>query len=167
MIVDYLGLAHEFKRALATYTERGGTGRTALDQAEAVAVMLEKYEICCGLFPGFDRSRWVTGTQTDRLGLLPAAQEHILAQENGKDRCMSAVRAISQAFALAVPHEGAIRIRDDVAFFQAVQSVLAKRATANARPEEELDHAVRQIISRAVASEGVIDIFAAAGLEEA
>ena len=166
LIVDYLGLAHEFKRALATYTESGGTGRTALDQAEAVAVMLEKYEICCGLFHGFDRSRWVTGTQTDRLGLLPAAQEHILAQENGKDRCMSAVRAISQAFALAVPHEGAIRIRDDVAFFQAVQSVLAKRATANARPEEELDHAVRQIISRAVASEGVIDIFAAAGLKK-
>ena len=79
---------------------------------------------------------------------------------------MQSVRELSQAFALAVPHEDAIRIRDDVAFFQAVQSVLAKRAAANARPEEELDHAVRQIISRAVASEGVIDIFAAAGLEK-
>ena len=166
LIVDYLGLAHEFKRALATYTESGGTGRTALDQAEAVAVMLEKYEICCGLFHGFDRSRWVTGTQTDRLGLLPAAQEHILAQENGKDRCVRSVRALSQAFALAVPHEDALRIRDDLAFLQDVQAVLAKRAPADARPEEELDHAVRQIISRAVASEGVIDIFAAAGLEK-
>ena len=166
LIVDYLGLAHEFKRALATYTESGGGGQTALDQAEAVAVMLEKYEICCGLFHGFDRSRWVTGTQADRLGLLPAAQEHILAQENGKDRCVRSVRALSQAFALAVPHEDALRIRDDLAFFQVVQSGLAKRATANARPEEELDHAVRQIISRAVASEGVIDIFAAAGLKK-
>ena len=166
LVVDYLGLAHELKRALATYTESGGTGKTALDQSEAVAVMLEKYEICCGLFHGFNRSKWITGTPAERLGLLPPAQEHILAQENGKDRCMRAVRALSQAFALAVPHEDAIRIRDDVAFFQAVQSVLAKRAAANARPEEELDHAVRQIISRAVASEGVIDIFAAAGLEK-
>ena len=166
LIVDYLGLAHEFKRALAAYTESGGGGQTALDQAEAVAVMLEKYEICCGLFHGFDRSRWVTGTQADRLGLLPAAQEHILAQENGKDRCVRSVRELSQAFALAVPHEDALRIRDDLAFFQDVQSVLTKRASADARPEEELDHAVRQIISRAVASEGVIDIFAAAGLEK-
>ena len=166
LVVDYLGLAHELKRALATYTESGGTGQTALDQSEAVAVMLEKYEICCGLFHGFDRSKWITGTPAERLGLLPPAQEHILVQENGKDRCMSAVRALSQAFALAVPHEDAIRIRNDVAFFQAVQSVLAKRTAANARPEEELDHAVRQIISRAVASEGVIDIFAAAGLEK-
>ena len=79
---------------------------------------------------------------------------------------MQSVRELSQAFALAVPHENAIRIRDDVAFFQAVQSVLAKRAPADVHPEEELDHAVRQIISRAVASEGVIDIFAAAGLEK-
>ncbi len=166
LVVDYLGLAHELKRALATYTESGGTGKTALDQAEAVAVMLEKYEICCGLFHGFDWSKWTTGTPQERLGLLPAAQEHILAQENGKDRCVQSVRDLTQAFALAVPHEYAIRIRDDVAFFQAVQSVLAKRASADARPEEELDHAVRQIISRAVASEGVIDIFAAAGLEK-
>ena len=166
LVVDYLGLAHELKRALATYTESGGTGKTALDQEEAVAVMLERHEICCGLFHGFDRSKWTTGTPQERLGLLPTAQEHILAQENGKDRYVQSVRELSQAFALAVPHENAIRIRDDVAFFQAVQSVLAKRAPADARPEEELDHAVRQIISRAVASEGVIDIFAAAGLEK-
>ena len=166
LVVDYLGLAHELKRALATYTESGGTGKTALNQEEAVAVMLEKYEICCGLFHGFDRSKWTTGTPQERLGLLPAAQEHILAQENGKDRCVQSVRELSQGFALAVPHEEAIRVRDDVAFFQAVQSVLAKRSPAEARPEEDLDHAVRQIVSRAVVSKGVIDIFAAAGLEK-
>ena len=166
LVVDYLGLAHELRQALAAYTESGGAGKTALDQAEAVAVMLGKYEICCGLFHGFDRSGWVTGAPAERLGLLPSAQEHVLAQENGKDRCVQAVRDLSQAFALAVPHEDAIRIRDDVGFFQAVRSVLAKRAPAEARPEEEMDHAVRQIISRAVASEGVIDIFAAAGLEK-
>ena len=164
LVVDYLGLAHELKQALATYTESGGTGRTALDQDEAVALMLEKYEVCSGLFHGFDRAKWTTGTPQERLALLPAAQEHILARENGKDRCVRTVRELSQAFALAVPHEEALRIRDDVAFFQAVQGVLAKRAPGEARPEEELDHAVRQIISRAVAPEGVVDIFAAAGL---
>ena len=166
LVVDYLGVAHELKRALATYTESGGKGQTALDQAEAVAVMLEKYEICCGLFHGLDRARWVTGTSAERLGLLPGAQEHILAQDNGKDRCVRSVRELSQAFALAVPHEQAQRIRDDVALFQAVSAGLAKRAPADARPEEALDHAVRQIISSAVVSEGVIDIFAAAGLDK-
>ena len=166
LVVDYLGLAHELKRALATYTESGGTGRTTLDQSEAVAVMLEKYEVCRGLFHGFDYSGWTRGTPAERTSLLPAAQEHILAQENGKERCLLAVRELSRAFALAVPHEAAIRIRDDVAFFQAVRSVLAKRAAGEARTEEELDMAIRQIVSRAVASEGVVDIFAAAGLEK-
>ena len=166
LVVDYLGLAHELRRALATYTESGGTGRTTVDQSEAVAVMLEKYEVCCGLFHGFDYSGWVNGTPAVRVSLLPGAQEHILAQEDGKERCLRAVRELSQAFALAVPHDAAIRIRDDVAFFQAVRSVLAKRAGGEARPEEELDYAIRQIVSRAVASEGVVDIFAAAGLEK-
>ena len=166
LVVDYLGLAQDLKRALATYTESGGTGRTALDQDEAVAVMQEKYEVCCALFHGFDWTRWTTGTAQERLTLLPAAQEHILAQEDGKERCMNAVRELSQAFALAVPHEETLRIRDDVGFFQAVRAALSKRAVTDARPEEELDLAVRQIISRAVASEGVIDVFTAAGLEK-
>ena len=165
LVVDYLGLAHELKRALATYTESGGAGRTALDQDDAVAVMLEKYDVGCGLLHGFDRSRWTTGAPQERLNLLPAAQEHVLAQDNGKERYLNAVKELSQAFALAVPHEEALRIRDDVGFFQAVRAALSKRATGEARPEEELDLAVRQIISRAVASEGVMDIFAAAGLD--
>src|SRR5207245_5411965 len=105
LVVDYLGLAHELKRALATYTESGGKGKTAIDQREAVALMLEKYEVCCGLLHGFDRSRWVSGTPGERLALLPAAQEHVLAQDDGKDRFIRAVLALSQAFALAVPAE--------------------------------------------------------------
>ena len=166
LVVDYLGLAHELKQALATYTESGGKGRTALDQSEAVEVMLEKYEVCRGLFHGFDYGPALRGTPAERVSLLPAAQEHILEQENGKDRCLQAVRELSQAFALAVPHEDAMAIRDDIAFFQAVRSGLAKRAEGDARSEEELDYAVRQIVSRAVAPEGVVDIFAAAGLEK-
>ena len=166
LVVDYLGLAHELRQALATYTESGGEGRTAVNQDEAVAVMLEKYDVCCALFHGFDWSHWTTGSSQERMGLIPAAQEHILAQENGRERCMSAVLELSQAFALAVPHEDALRIRDDVGFFQLVRSALSKRAEGEARPEEDLDLAVRQIISRAVASEGVMDIFAAAGLDK-
>ena len=166
LVVDYLGLAQELKQALATYTESGGTGRTALNQGEAVAVMLEKYEVCCALFHGFDWTNWTAGTPQERLNLLPAAQEHVLAQEDGKERCLNAVRELSQAFALAVPHPETFRIRDDVGFFQAVRAALSKRATGEARPEEDLDLAVRQIISRAVASESVLDIFAAAGLDK-
>ena len=166
LVVDYLGLAQDLKQALATYTQSGGAGRTAVDQAEAVAVMLEKYDVCRGLLHGFDWTLWTTGTPQQRLTLLPAAQEHILAQEDGKERCLNAVRALSQAFALSVPHPETTRIRDDVAFFQTVRAALSKRAAAEARPEEELDLAVRQIISRAVASEGVMDIFAAAGLDK-
>lgn len=164
LIVDYLGLAQELKHALATYTESGGTGKTALDQGEAVAVMMEKYEVCLGLFHGLDWSKWMTGAATERLALLPRAQEHILAQDEGKERAIKSVRELSQAFALAVPHPDALRIRDDLAFFQAVQAVLAKRAPNDARSDEEIEQAVRQIVSRAVAPEGVIDIFAAAGL---
>ena len=166
LVVDYIGLAQELKSALATYTESGGKGKTALDQAEAVAVMTEKYEICCGLLHGFDFSIWRTGTGTEKLELLPAAQEHILAQEDGKDRFIRAVRELSQAFALAVPHREAMKIRDDLAFMQAVQSVLAKQVGEGDRTEEELDQAVQQIISKAVAPGGVIDIFAAAGLKK-
>ena len=166
LVVDYLGLAHELKQSLAAYTESGGTGRTALDQDEAVAVMLEKYEVCCALFHGFDWSMWTGGSAQKQLGMLPPAQEHVLAQEDGKERCLNTVRELSQAFALAVPHPETFRIRDDVGFFQAVRAALSKRATGEARPEEDLDLAVRQIISRAVASEGVLDIFATAGLDK-
>jgi len=166
LVVDYLGLAHELKAALATYTESGGTGKTAINQEEAVALMLEKYEVCRGLMHGFDWFLWISGNATQRVGLLPPAQEHILAQENGMERFLQHVRELSQAFALSVPHAEAIRIRDDVSFFQAVRAALLKRAPGERKTEEELDFAVRQIVSRAVASDGVVDIFAAAGLNK-
>jgi type I restriction enzyme R subunit len=166
LVVDYLGLADELKKALATYTEAGGEGRPELDQAEAVALMLEKYEVCRGLFHGFDWARWTSGSPQERLGLLPAAQEHILALEDGKNRLLRSVTELSQAFALAVPHESALAIRDDVGFFQAVRAVLTKHAPGERKTDEELDHAIRQILSKALVSDEVIDIFAAAGLKK-
>jgi type I restriction enzyme, R subunit len=166
LVVDYLGLADDLKRALATYTESGGKGKTAIDQDEAVAAMLMKYEVCCGLFHGFDRTRWTTGKPQGKLSLLPAAQEHILAQDDGKNRFLQAVSELSQTFALAVPHDEALRIRDDVEFFQNVRAVLAKREAGEGRSDEDLNHAIRQIVSNALVSGDVIDIFAAAGLKK-
>ena len=164
LVVDYLGLATELKQALTTYTESRGKERVAADKNEAVAVLQEKYEICRDLFHGFDWRKWNDGKPAERLALLPAAQEHILAKKDGRDDCVKAVRELSQAFALAVPCDEAWEMRDDVAFFQTVRAAVAKRSAGSVRTDEELDHAVRQIIDRAVAPEGVTDIFAAAGL---
>jgi type I restriction enzyme R subunit len=165
LVVDYLGLAEELRDALAVYAESGGAGQTAVNQEQAVAAMTEKYEVCCGLFYGFDRSKWA-GCPQERLSLLPAAQEHILKQEDGKARLLEAVTLLSQAFALAVPHDRAMAIRDDVAFFQAVRAVLAKAAPGDGPASEDLDHAIRQIVSKAIVSDEVVDIFAAAGLKK-
>jgi type I restriction enzyme R subunit len=174
LVVDYLGLAHELKQALATYTESGGTGKTAIDQEEAVAVMEEKYEICCDHFHRFNWSKWTTGKPTEKLSVLPAAQEFILAQaakekkpDEHKQGFLRAVTELSQAFALSVPHAKAIEIRDDVGFFQAVRAAIAKTdTTGKSKSREDMDAAIRQIISRAVASEEVVDVFAAAGLKK-
>lgn len=166
LVVDYLGLADQLRNALAAYTESGGTGKTAIDQAEAVALMLEKYEICLGMFFGFDWSAWKTGKAASQLSVLPSAQEHILKQEDGKARLVKAVNDLSKAFALSVPHEEALRIRDDVAFFQAVKAALVKSEPRGVKTEEEMNLAIQQIVSRAVAPGEVIDIFAAAGLKK-
>jgi type I restriction enzyme R subunit len=118
------------------------------------------------MFYGFDRSYWKTGTAEQRLSVLPAAQEHILTQDDGKNRFVNAVTELSKVFALAVPHDEALKIRDDVGFFQALRVVFTKSAIGDRRSPEELDHAIRQIVSRAVAPDQVIDIFAAAGLKK-
>jgi len=166
LVVDYLGLADELKQALATYTESGGTGQTAVDKAEAVAVMLEKYEICLGLFHGFDLSPLAQGTAQQRISMIPAGQEFILAQERGKERLLQAVKELSEAFALAVPHEETRRIRDAVGFFQAVRAALVKHIGDDRKPPELLDHAIRQIVSKALVTDEIVDIFAAAGLKK-
>jgi type I restriction enzyme, R subunit len=166
LVVDYLGIAHELKQALATYTESGGKGTTALPQEDAVAEMLRRYEICRDMFHGFDWSHWASGTATQKLGILPNAQEHILKQEDGKKRYLRAVSDLTSGFALAVPHEKALQIRDDVGFFQAVRSVLAKSDLQQKVPNIDLEHAIRQIVSNAIASTDVVDIFAAAGLKK-
>lgn len=165
LIVDYLGLADELKKALATYTRSGGKGETTIDVNQAVAIMLEKYEICLSLFHGFDYSKYFLGTSAERLAVIPAAQDYILGQDKGKQRLVEAVVALSKAFALATPHDVAKQIRDDVGFFQTVKAALVTTTRGPGKADDELDNAIRQIISRAVAADGVIDLFSQAGLK--
>ena len=166
LVVDYLGLAQDLKQALAIVHGKRRQGADGAGPGRGGGGDAGRSTRCAArCSSALDWAKWTDGTPQERLSLLPAAQEHVLGQEDGKERCLNAVRELSQAFALAVPHEDALRIRDDVGFFQAVRSALSKRAESEARPEEELDLAVRQIISRAVATEGVMDIFAAAGLD--
>ncbi len=166
LVVDYLGLAAQLQKALANYTQSGGTGLTAEDKQKAVEQMQERYEVCCDLFHGFDWSVWRDGKPAERLTLLPAAQEHILGLDDGKRRLNQAVVELSKAFALASGGEEAIRIREDVAFFEDVKAALNKTARKDGFSKEDLDFAIRQIVSSAVASDEVIDIFSAAGLRK-
>ena len=164
LVVDYLGLANDLRKAVDNYTRSGGRGKAAFYKADAIAVMLEKYEVCCAMFHGFDWSPWVNGGAQGKLTILPPAQEHILAQKDGKERFLQAVMELTKAFTLSVPDEEAIRIRDDVNFFQTLRAAFLKKGPSEQRTEEDLDSAIRQIVSRAVASEGVVNIFAEAGL---
>jgi type I restriction enzyme R subunit len=166
LIVDYLGLADSLKRAMAKYTEGGGTRETSVDIDEAVGEMLRRYEIVRDLFHGFDWSGWTSGKATVQMKLITNGAEHVLQQEDGKDRLLETVLSLTKAFALAMPHDEAIRIRDDVGFFQAVRAALLKTERSQKKPAGVLDAALRQIVSRAVVSEGVIDIFQAAGLQK-
>ena len=130
LVVDYLGLAHELKRTLATYTESGGTGETALDQEQAVAAMLESTRSAAASSTG------ATGPHGSRARRrIGSACCLPLRNTSSRRSCLSAVRALSAAFALAVPHAEAMRIRDDVAFFQAVRTALSKRAAAEGRTD--------------------------------
>jgi len=165
LVVDYLGIADELKRALADYTE-GSRGETGIPQEEAVAIMLEKYEVVSAMFHGFDYSRFFTGTPAERISIIPAAIEHILVQPSGKERLLQAVTELSKAFALSVPHEKTLEINYEVGFFQAVRSAIAKNTRVPGKTQEELDTAIRQIVSKAITSDEVIDIFSAAGLKK-
>jgi type I restriction enzyme R subunit len=165
LVVDYLGLADQLKKALVNYTESGGQGNPTFDTAQAIAVMLEKHGIACDIMHGFNWDKWTSGTPTERLQLIPAGQEHILEQEDGKKRWVQVVTELSRAFALCAASDEATAIRDDVSFFQAIQAALNKQSSTNRKTPEQIDAAIRQLVSKAITTEGqVIDVFTAAGL---
>ncbi|MDX2220338.1 MAG: type I restriction endonuclease subunit R [Burkholderiales bacterium] len=167
LVVDYLGLADQLKHALANYTESGGKGDPTYDTAQAIAVMLEKHGVISDMLHGINWEKWTTGKPAERLALIPEGQEHILAQEDGKQRFVQLVTELSQAFALCAASEEATNIRDDVSYFQAIQSALGKHSPNSKRTPEQIDAAVRQLVSKAITTDGqVIDVFTAAGLQK-
>jgi type I restriction enzyme R subunit len=166
VIVDYLGIAYQLKEALHDYTDGGGKGDPVIDQAQAVAIMIEKYEVVHDMLHGFDfLETWLHGSHDEKLHLIGDGKEFVLGLDDGKRRFVEAVTALGRAFSLAVPHPDAIRIRDEVAYFQTVRAALMKGASGGRDSDEALDLAVRQIVSKAVSTDEVVDIFAVAGLE--
>jgi type I restriction enzyme, R subunit len=164
LVVDYLGLADQLKQALSVYTESGGQGSPAVDTAQAVAILQEKHEIACDLLHGIAWSE-AAGDAKKTYAILPAAQEHILEQADGKKRFVQVVTELSRAFALCAASDAAAAIRDDVAFFQAVKAALVKTVSRSGKSPDQLDAAVRQLVSGAITTDSqIIDVFTAAGL---
>ena len=165
LVVDYIGIADELKKALAEYTE-GDRKEVGIDQEEAVAIMLEKYEIMTALLEGFDYKSFFKAAPKDKMSIIASAMDHILTQKDGKERFVKYTTELLWAFALSVPNEEALKIRDDVGFFQAVKSQFIKSTVTPGKTQEELDSAIRQIISKAIVSDKVVDIFDALGMKK-
>jgi type I restriction enzyme R subunit len=178
LIVDYIGIAQNLKNALAQYSPRD-RAQTGIDEAEAVAVMLEKLEIVRDMFHGFDYRAGLSGSPQARLAMMAGAiewildrQQHWAAQETtpqGKKaahrRFLDAVLALSKAFALAASSDEARAIREEVGFFQAIRAALIKSSTGSGATQAERELAIQQIVSRAVVSTEIVDILTAAGIK--
>lgn len=168
LVVDYLGIAQELKMALAEYTASGGEGTPTLDQELAVAKMLELHEAILYQFRHFDYKKFFTLSSEEKLKFIPVIVDYIFSQENGEQSFVENTKNLLKAFAISVPHEKALEIRDDVALFQAIKTRLVKISDRNegGRTDEEIDTAIKQIISSAISSDNVVDIFDAAGLKK-
>jgi type I site-specific restriction-modification system R (restriction) subunit/very-short-patch-repair endonuclease len=182
LVVDYLGIASDLKKALSFYSDAGGKGDPTIAQAQAVELMLEKLEVVSQMYSEFPSVGGVSATggrggfpyedyfqaeTGQKLSMILAAEEHILGLEDGKKRYINEVTALSKAFAIAVPHEQAMDVKDEVSFFQAVKARLAKfNETGSGRTDEEIETTIRQVIDQALVSEQVIDVFDAAGIKK-
>lgn len=188
LVVDYLGIATDLKKALSFYSDAGGKGDPTEKLEKAVELMNEKLEIVIQLFAEesktqkgiiveepeayyanslrFNYRRFFTADHQEKLSIILQAEEHILGLQDGKTRFIKEVTLLSQAFALSIPHESAIAIMDDVAFFQAVKARLVKfEGTGTGRSDVQLETTIKQIVDEALSSDKVIDIFQAAGIE--
>jgi len=167
LIVDYLGIAADLKEALSFYSDAGGKGDPTLAQEQAVHLMLEKLEVVSGMYHGFAYEHYFDVDTSQKLSLILAAEEHVLGLDDGRKRYINEVTALSQAFAIAIPHEQAMDVKDEVAFFQAVKARLAKfDGTGEGLSNDEIETTIRQVIDQALVSEHVVDIFDAAGIKK-
>jgi type I restriction enzyme R subunit len=167
LVVDYLGIAFDLKKALSFYSDAGGKGDPALNQEKAVQLMLEKLEIVSQMFHGFAYEQYFQADTGRKLSLILAAEDHILGLENGRKRFINEVSALSQVFSIAIPHERAMNVKEKIAFFQAVKSRLIKfDGAGTGKTDEEIETAIRQVIDKALVTDKVIDVFDAAGIKK-
>jgi len=167
LIVDYLGIAADLKKALAFYSDSGGKGDPTILQEQAVQLMLEKLEVVSQMFHGFEYETYFEADTSKKLSMILSAEEHILGLEDGKKRYINEVTALSKSFAIAIPHDQAMDAKDEVSFFQAVKARLAKfDSTSSGKTNEEIETTIRQVIDKALVSEQVIDVFDAAGIKK-
>lgn len=167
LVVDYLGIASDLKQALSFYSDAGGKGDPTLAQDQAVQLMLEKLEIVSQMFHEYPYEEYFESATSRKLSMILEAEEHVLGLENGKKRFVDEVTALSKAFAIAVPHDQAMDVKDEISFFQAVKARLAKfDVTGSGRSDEEIETTIRQVIDKALVSEQVIDVFDAAGIKK-
>jgi type I restriction enzyme, R subunit len=167
LVVDYLGIASDLKKALSFYSDSGGKGDPTIAQEQAVSLMLEKLEVVSQMFNGFAYEEYFTSTTAKKLSIILAAEDHILSLENGKQRFTDEVTALSKAFAIAVPHEQAMDVKDEVAFFQAIKARLVKfDSLGTNKTDVEVETAIRQVIDKALVSNQVVDVFDAAGIKK-
>jgi type I restriction enzyme R subunit len=167
LIVDYLGIASDLKKALSFYSDAGGKGDPTILQEQAVQLMLEKLEVVSNMYHGFNYEDYFEAETSKKLSMILSAEEHILCLEDGKKRYINEVSALSKAFAIAIPHDQAMDAKDEISFFQAVKARLAKfDSTGSGKTDEEIETTIRQVIDKALVTEKVIDVFDAAGLKK-
>jgi type I restriction enzyme R subunit len=187
LIVDYLGIATDLKKALSFYSDAGGKGEPTLDLEKAIALMNEKFEVVQQFFNEeaktqkdivaeepeayyansfkFNYKRFFNVEAKEKMSIILQSEEHILGLQDGKTRFIREVTLLSQAFALSIPHPRAMEIKDDIAFFQAVKARLVKfEGTGTGKSDIEIETAIKQIVDEALSSDKVMDIFEAAGM---
>ena len=165
LIVDYIGIGQDLRNAMATYLQSGGEGTPIVDIKEAIAGMLEKHEVLEQMFIGYDYKSYFSSDTAQKLQILLGAQNFILESETLKNRFLKEIGLLSKFFALSIPSTEADKIKDEVAFFQAVKSRINKFSSNGVKSDYEVETAIKQIVDEALSSDGVIDIFEAAGIE--
>lgn len=165
LIVDYIGIGQDLRNAMGVYIQSGGEGEAVLDIAEIIAGMKTKFEIVDQMFHGFDYKQYFKAENNEKLKILLGASNFILQDEKFKNRFLAEITALSKLFAMAVPSFESEQIRDEVAFFQAIKARINKFTPSGGKSDKQVETAVRQIVDEALASDGVVDIFEAAGIK--
>ncbi|WP_264537365.1 type I restriction endonuclease subunit R [Flavobacterium sp. N1736] len=165
LIVDYIGIGQDLRNAMAIYLQSGGEGKPIFDIKEAIAGMKEKFEVIEQMFNGYNFKAYFVSETPQKLQILLGAQNFILSSETLKDRFLKEVTLLSRLFAMSIPSADADRIKNGVAFFQAVKSRINKFNSNGVKSDYEVETAIKQIVDEALSSDGVIDIFEAAGIK--